>query len=92
MISTRSFLRSLALVAAAMPLGTMLSPARAANDKVQMMFVQPAEALKAHGQTLRLVNVPPKMYFSDRPKRVAGHVAMPAFQARPAMNVDREAA
>jgi hypothetical protein len=80
MISTRTFLRSVALVAAAMPVSFMLSPARAADDKVQLMFVQAAESLKADGQTLRLVNVSPQtIYFADRPKRVAGNVTMPAY-------------
>jgi hypothetical protein len=80
MISTRSFLRTVALVAAALPSSTLLSAAHAADDKVQLMFVQAAESLKADGQTLRLVNVSPQtIYFSDRPKRVAGHVTMPTY-------------
>lgn len=80
MISTRSFLKSAALAAAAISLSTVLRAAHAADDKVQLMFVQAAEALKADGQTLRLVNVSPQtVYFSDRPKRVAGNVTMATY-------------
>jgi hypothetical protein len=80
MISSRTFLRVTALVAMAVPLSAMLNSARAADDKVQLMFVQSAESLKADDKTLRLVNVSPQaIYFSDRPKRVAGHLTMPAF-------------
>ncbi len=80
MTSSRTFLRVAALVAMAVPLSAMLNSARAADDKVQLMFVQSAESLKADDKTLRLVNVSPQaIYFSDRPKRVAGHLTMPAF-------------
>jgi len=48
--------------------------------KVQLMFVQTADDLKADGDTLRLVNVGQQtLYFSDRPVRVAGHLTMPAY-------------
>jgi hypothetical protein len=80
MISSRRFLNVVALVAVAMPLSTMLSTGRAADNKVQLMFVQSAESLKADDKTLRLVNVSPQtIYFSDRPQRVAGHLTMPAY-------------
>ena len=80
MLSSRTFLRVVALVAVAMPLGTLLNAVRAADSKVQLMFVQSAESLKADDKTLRLVNVSPQtIYFSDRPQRVAGHLTMPAY-------------
>ncbi len=80
MISSRSLLKVFAFVALTAPLSALLSPARAADDKVQLMFVQSAESLKADDKTLRLVNVSPQaIYFSDRPKRVAGHLTMPAY-------------
>jgi len=80
MTSTRALLKGLALVALIAPLSALLSPARAAAEKVQLMFVQSAESLKADDKTLRLVNVSPQaIYFSDRPKRVAGHLTMPAY-------------
>src|SRR5881397_526864 len=50
------------------------------ESKIQLMFVQTAEDLKADGNTLRLVNVGQQtLYFSDRPVRVAGHLTMPAY-------------
>ncbi|MGH6689554.1 MAG: hypothetical protein ACREF4_02595 [Gammaproteobacteria bacterium] len=50
------------------------------DNKVQLMFVQTAEGLKADGTTLRLVKVGQQtLYFSDRPVRVAGHLTMPAY-------------
>jgi hypothetical protein len=49
-------------------------------EQVQLMFVQTADDLKADGKTLRLVNVAQQtLYFSDRPVRIAGHIAMPAY-------------
>jgi len=57
-----------------------LSPAIAADEKVQLMFVQSAEGLKADGTTLRLVNVSPQtIWFTDRPVRKAGHVPMAGY-------------
>ena len=73
----RKFLTTAALAAAATPLTAWLSPARAADEKVQLMFVQSAESLKADDKTLRLVNVSPQtIWFTDRPVRKAGHVTM----------------
>jgi hypothetical protein len=54
----------------------------ASNQKVQLMFVQTSEDFKVNSKdkTLRLVNVNPQtLYFSDRPKRVAGNLTMPAY-------------
>ena len=57
-----------------------LFPAKSDESKVQLMFVQTAEDLKADGSTLRLVNVGQQtLYFSDRPVRIAGHLTMPAY-------------
>jgi hypothetical protein len=51
--------------------------AGAEEDKVQLLFVQTAEDLKADGKQLRLVNVNKQtLYFSDRPVRIAGHMEM----------------
>jgi len=50
------------------------------ETKVQLMFVQTADDLKADDKTLRLVNVSQQtLYFSDRPVRIAGHLTMPAY-------------
>jgi hypothetical protein len=54
--------------------------AAAADGKVQLMFVQSAEGLKADDKTLRLVNVSPQtVWFTDRPVRQAGHMPMSAY-------------
>jgi hypothetical protein len=79
MKARRKFMTATVL-AAALPLGALLNPVSAAEDKVQLMFVQSADSLKADGKTLRLVNVSPQtIYFSDRPVRVAGHITLPAY-------------
>ena len=55
-------------------------PLAGAAEKVQLMFVQTADDIKADGNTLRLVNVGKQtLYFSDRPARVAGHLTMSAY-------------
>ncbi|MEF8721342.1 hypothetical protein [Candidatus Accumulibacter sp. ACC012] len=80
MNARRNFVAAAALVAAA-PLGALLNPATAVEEsKLQLMFVQSAERLKADDTTLRLVNVAPQtIYFSDRPVRVAGHITLAAY-------------
>src|SRR6059058_4509400 len=69
-----------ALIISALPMGRAEDKKRADESKVQLMFVQTADDLKADGNTLRLVNVGQQtLYFSDRPVRVAGHLTMPAY-------------
>jgi hypothetical protein len=73
----RKLLTATALAAAATPLTAWLNPASAAGEKVQLMFVQSAENLKADDKTLRLVNVSQQaIWFSDRPVRQAGHMSL----------------
>jgi hypothetical protein len=73
-----NFNRLIALSGALLLSGLLL--ARAEENKVQLMFVQTADDLKADANTLRLVNVGQQtLYFSDRPVRVAGHLTMPAY-------------
>ena len=80
MSQRRQFLSTAAATAAAVPMSALLSPAQAADSKVQLMFVQTAENLKADDKTLRLVNLSPQtVYFSDRPVRLAGHVTLAAY-------------
>jgi hypothetical protein len=44
------------------------------------MFVQTAEGIDSDGQSLTLRGITPStLYFSDRPKRVVGHMATPDF-------------
>src|SRR5207245_1887708 len=62
------------------PMGRADEKKKTDENKVQLMFVQTAEDLKADGNTLRLVHVGQQtLYFSDRPARVAGHLTMPAY-------------
>ena len=69
-----------ALILSVLPMGRAEDKKKTDENKVQLMFVQTAEDLKADGNTLRLVNVGQQaLYFSDRPVRVAGHLTMPAY-------------
>jgi hypothetical protein len=71
---------AVALIAAAIPLISTPTLARAKADKVQLMFVQTADDLLVDEKTLRLINVGQQtLYFSDRPVRIAGHLTMPAY-------------
>ena len=80
MKTRRKFMIAATLAAVAAPIGAVLNPAAAAESKVQLMFVQSAEGLKADDKTLRLINVAPQtIYFSDRPERIAGHITMPVY-------------
>ena len=46
----------------------------------QSMFVQTARAIKSDGTTLTLKDVTPStLYFSDRPKRIVGHMTTAEF-------------
>ena len=46
----------------------------------ELLFVQNAEGVVYENETLTLKGVSPAViFFSDRPKRVAGHVALPGF-------------
>jgi len=69
-----------ALIISALPVGRADEKKKTDETKVQLMFVQTSEDLKADSNTLRLVNVGQQtLYFSDRPARVAGHLTMPAY-------------
>lgn len=79
-MTTRRTFMTVAVLAAALPLTSGLQVAHAKEDKVQLMFVQTADDLKADGKTIRLVNVGRQtLYFSDRPVRMAGHLPMSAY-------------
>ena len=86
MTMRRNFITAAVLTVAMAPLTASLSFAaeteqtKAEKEKIQLMFVQTAEDLKADDKTLRLVNVGQQtLYFSDRPVRLAGHLSMPAY-------------
>jgi hypothetical protein len=69
-----------ALILSGLPLARADENKKADQQKIQLMFVQTAEDLKADGNTLRLINVGQQtLYFSDRPVRNAGHLTMPAY-------------
>ena len=68
-----------ALMLSSSPMARPDENKKADQPKIQLMFVQTAEDLKADSNTLRLVNVGQQtLYFSDRPVRVAGNLTMPA--------------
>jgi hypothetical protein len=50
-----------------------------AGDDVQMLFVQSATGGSYDGKTLTLNGIPSTTYFSDRPKRIVGHVDSKRF-------------
>jgi len=80
MTTRRTLITAAALTALAVPLSFGVTLAQAEEQKIQLMFVQTAEDLKADDKTLRLVNVGQQtLYFSDRPVRLAGHLPMPAY-------------
>jgi hypothetical protein len=80
MTRTLECIRTVLLMAVAIPFASGPNPASAADDKIQLLFVQSAEGVKADADTLRLVDVGQQtIYFSDRPVRMAGHMKMSAF-------------
>ena len=69
-----------AFILSPLPVGRAEEKKKTDESKIQLMFVQTADDFKADDKTLRLVNVGQQtLYFSDRPVRVAGHLAMPAY-------------
>jgi hypothetical protein len=73
----RKLLTAAALTAVATPLIALPTPVYAADEKVQLMFVQSAERMQTDAKTLRLSNVSPQtIWFTDRPVRRAGHITM----------------
>jgi hypothetical protein len=80
MKTKRTLMALVAVIVVAFPMIFLPQLARAEEDKVELMFVQTAEDLKADDKTLRLVNVGQQtLYFSDRPVRIAGHMTMQAY-------------
>src|SRR4029453_16711634 len=68
-----------ALIFSLPPTGKAEEKRKTDETKVQLMFVQSADDLKADSNTLRLVNVGQQtLYFSDRPARVPGALLIPA--------------
>jgi hypothetical protein len=76
--------------------GSQTSGADAGGSQAQLMFVQVAEDLRVDTarSTLRLVKINPQtLYFSDRPKRIAGNLPMADYlktwkEGRDSFNAD----
>ena len=79
MTSRRNFMTAAALMAAAAPLRSSFAQA---GDQIEALFVQSAKGMsydKGSGKlTLQGVS-PATIVFSDRPKRLAGHMATQEF-------------
>jgi hypothetical protein len=86
MTTRRTFLTAAALAAGALPLARAEEHKEhkehkgQEGERIQLMFVQTADDLKADDKRIRLVNVGAQtLYFSDRPVRLAGHLPMAAY-------------
>jgi len=51
-----------------------------AAQEVELLFVQSAPDITVTNDQLRMKNVGPTLFFSDRPKRVAGHFKLDEWQ------------
>ncbi len=72
--------RVFALLAALLALAGALPAVAQKSDKPQFLYVQNAEAMTLRDGTLTLKNVSPlTLFFSDRPKRIAGHMRTADF-------------
>jgi hypothetical protein len=66
----------IAILVAVVPVSAQPNPA----TEVELLFVQNAEEVVFENRTLTLKGISPAViFFSDRPQRVAGHVALPGF-------------
>lgn len=67
------------ILCAATGLAWLAAPA-GASEPAELLFVQSADSMRVHAGVLTLKNVSPSVvFFSDRPKRMAGHVEMSGF-------------
>jgi hypothetical protein len=78
--SRRSFLKAGAAAAGAALLGAGLTQAQEKQEEVQFLFVQTAHDVVMGKDCLTLIGVSPTtLFFSDRPKRIAGHMTTEDF-------------
>jgi hypothetical protein len=78
--SRRTFLKAGAVAASTTLLGALLARAQDKEEQVQLMFVQNAKDVVMGKGRLNLIGVSPTtLFFSDRPKRIAGHMATEDF-------------
>src|SRR5262245_65619489 len=74
--SRRTVLVRVALLAIALPIGATAAQAPSTDKKVEMLFVQSAKGATLANGKLTLTGVSPTtVFFSDRPQRIAGHIA-----------------
>jgi len=78
--SRRTFLKVGAAAAGAALLGAGLTQAQDKQEEVQLLFVQTAKDVVMGKGRLTLIGVSPTtIFFSDRPKRIAGHMTTADF-------------
>ena len=78
--SRRTFLKVGAAAAGAALLGAGLTQAQDKQEEVQLLFVQTAKDVVMGKGRLTLIGVSPTtIFFSDRPKRIAGHMSTADF-------------
>ena len=76
----RTFLKVGAAAAGAALLGATLGQAKDKQEEVQLLFVQTAHDVVMGKGRLTLIGVSPTtLFFSDRPKRIAGHMTTEDF-------------
>jgi len=78
--SRRTFLKVGAAAAGTTLLGALLAQAQGKEEQVQLLFVQTAKDVVMGKGRLTLIGVSPTtIFFSDRPKRIAGHMSTADF-------------
>jgi len=78
--SRRTFLKAGAAAAGTTLLGAIFAQAQEKEEQVQLMFVQNAKDVVMGKGRLTLIGVSPTtLFFSDRPKRVVGHMTTADF-------------
>ena len=78
--SRRGFLKTGAAAAGAALLGAGLTQAQDKQEEVQLLFVQTAQDVVMGRDRLTLIGVSPTtVFFSDRPKRISGHMTTADF-------------
>ena len=76
----RTFLQAGAVAAGTTLLGALLAQAQDKEEQVQLLFVQNARDVVMGKGRLTLIGVSPTtLFFTDRPKRIAGHMATADF-------------
>jgi len=78
--SRRTFLKAGAVAAGTTLLGALLAQAQDKEEQVQLLFVQNAKDVVMGKGRLTLIGVSPTtLFFTDRPKRIVGHMATADF-------------